>query len=121
MLLEIEPEKQKTRVDFAMTEKLLGVPTVGLSEVVVRGRVDGKLYGSERIQIWHTAKINGDMKSERISIEEGSELHGQMEAGKLSSSAAEAFVTGTKSESKVKEAGSGEGKASSGAAVAGAD
>jgi hypothetical protein len=63
------------------------------------------------------------MKSERISIEEGSELHGQMEAGKLSSSAAEAFVTGTtkKSESKVKEAGSGEGKASSGAAVAGAD
>jgi len=46
-----------------------------------------------------------------------------MEAGKLSSSAAEAFVTGTtkKSESKVKEAGSGEGKASSGAAVAGAD
>jgi hypothetical protein len=38
VLLEIEPEKQKTRVDFAMTEKLLGVPTVGLSEVVVRGR-----------------------------------------------------------------------------------
>jgi cytoskeletal protein CcmA (bactofilin family) len=90
-------------------------------EVVVRGRVEGKLHGSERIQIWHTAKINGDMKSERISIEEGSELHGQMEAGKLSSSA-EAFVTGSKKpESKVKEASSGGGKASSGAAVAGAD
>jgi cytoskeletal protein CcmA (bactofilin family) len=81
------------------------------------------LYGSERIQIWHTAKINGDMKSERISIEEGSELHGQMEAGKLSSAAADALVSGTarKTDSKVKEAGSGEGKASSGAAVAGAD
>ena len=92
-------------------------------EVVVRGRVEGKLYGSERIQIWNTAKINGDMKSERISIEEGSELHGQMEAGKLSSAAAEAFVTGPtkKSDSKVKETSSGEGKASSGAAVAGAD
>jgi cytoskeletal protein CcmA (bactofilin family) len=91
-------------------------------EVVVRGRVEGKLHGSERIQIWHTAKINGDMRSERISIEEGSELHGQMEAGKLSSSAAEAFVTGSKKpESKVKEASSGGGKASSGAAVAGAD
>lgn len=37
VLLEIEPEQQKTRVDFVMTEKLLGVPTVGLSEVVVRG------------------------------------------------------------------------------------
>jgi hypothetical protein len=38
VLLEIEPERQKTRVDFLMTEKLLGIPTVGLDEVVVRGR-----------------------------------------------------------------------------------
>jgi hypothetical protein len=38
VLLEIEPEQQKTRVDFVMTEKLLGVPTVGLAEVAVRGR-----------------------------------------------------------------------------------
>ncbi|HLX07235.1 MAG TPA: hypothetical protein VKY89_05180 [Thermoanaerobaculia bacterium] len=38
VLLEIEPEQQKTRVDFVMTEKLLGVPTVGLAEVTVRGR-----------------------------------------------------------------------------------
>jgi hypothetical protein len=38
ILLEIEPEEQKTRVDFAMTEKLLGVPTVGLADVAVRGR-----------------------------------------------------------------------------------
>jgi hypothetical protein len=38
VLLEIEPEQQKTRVDFVMTEKLLGVPTVGLADVMVRGR-----------------------------------------------------------------------------------
>src|SRR5437588_4946965 len=38
VLLEIEPERQKTRVDFVMTEKLLGITTVGLDEVVVRGR-----------------------------------------------------------------------------------
>ncbi len=38
VLLEVEPEEQKTRVDFAMTEKLLGVPTVGLAGVTVRGR-----------------------------------------------------------------------------------
>jgi hypothetical protein len=38
VLLEIEPEQQKTRVDFVMTERLLGVPTVGLADVVVRGR-----------------------------------------------------------------------------------
>ena len=92
-------------------------------EVVVRGRVEGKLLGSERIQIWHTARINGDMKSERISIEEGSELHGHMEAGKLTSSVAEALDSGSsrKTEAKTKESAVGEGKASSGAAVAGAD
>ncbi|HEY0369352.1 MAG TPA: hypothetical protein VGC85_07125, partial [Chthoniobacterales bacterium] len=33
VLLEIEPEKQNTRVDFACTETLLGIPTVGLTEV----------------------------------------------------------------------------------------
>lgn len=38
VLLEIEPERQKTRVDFLVTERLLGVPAVGLDEVVVRGR-----------------------------------------------------------------------------------
>jgi hypothetical protein len=38
VLLEIEPEQQKTRVDFLMTEKLLGIPTLGLDAVVVRGR-----------------------------------------------------------------------------------
>jgi hypothetical protein len=38
VLLEVEPEHQKTRVDFVMTEKMLGVPTVGIADVVVRGR-----------------------------------------------------------------------------------
>jgi hypothetical protein len=38
VLLEIEPEKQKTRVDFALTERLVGIETVGVDQVTVRGR-----------------------------------------------------------------------------------
>jgi len=38
ILLEIEPEKQKTRVDFAVTERLVGIATVGVDQVTVRGR-----------------------------------------------------------------------------------
>jgi hypothetical protein len=38
VLLEIEPEKQKTRVDFAATERLLGIDTVSLTEIKKRGR-----------------------------------------------------------------------------------
>ena len=38
ILLEIEPEKQKTRVDFAATETLLGIRSVSVTEIKKRGR-----------------------------------------------------------------------------------
>src|SRR5467141_82186 len=38
ILLEIEPEKQKTRIDFAATETLLGIPSVCLTKLKKRGR-----------------------------------------------------------------------------------
>ena len=54
ILLEIEPEKQKTRVDFAATEKLLGIKEVCISDVIKRGKVlyykiSGKEIPIERI------------------------------------------------------------------------
>jgi hypothetical protein len=39
ILLEIEPEKQKTRIDFAATEKLLGINEVCISDVNKHGKV----------------------------------------------------------------------------------
>lgn len=41
VLLEIFPEKQKTAIDFALTEKLLGIKTVCLTKIKKQGR---KLY-----------------------------------------------------------------------------
>jgi hypothetical protein len=41
ILLEIEPEKQKTRIDFAATEELTGIQSVCISDVIKR---DKKLY-----------------------------------------------------------------------------
>jgi hypothetical protein len=38
VLLEIEPEKQKTRVDFAATETLLGIQPVCVTKIKKRGR-----------------------------------------------------------------------------------
>jgi len=38
ILLEIEPEKQKTRIDFAATEELTGITTVCLSKIIKRGK-----------------------------------------------------------------------------------
>ena len=54
ILLEIEPEKQKTRIDFACTETLLGVRPVCLTKIKKRGRQlfyerDGREVRIERI------------------------------------------------------------------------
>ena len=54
ILLEIEPEKQKTRIDFAATETLLGVRSVCLTKIRKRGRQlfyvrDGRETRIERI------------------------------------------------------------------------
>lgn len=98
---------------------------ISARDLVVRGRVEGKLTANERIQIWSTARIQGDMKAERISIEDGAELHGRLEAGRPSGST----VVGTgnpgthkKAEaSKSRDAGRGDEKPAPGAALAGAD
>src|SRR4051812_14420663 len=54
VLLEIEPEKQNTRIDFACTETLLGVAPVSLTDVTRRGTElfynrDGREVRIERI------------------------------------------------------------------------
>jgi hypothetical protein len=54
ILLEIEPEKQKTRIDFAATETLLGIRSVCLTKLEKRGRElfyqrDGRAVRVERI------------------------------------------------------------------------
>ena len=54
ILLEIEPEKQKTRIDFACTEALLGIRSICLTKVRKKGRQlfyehDGREVRIERI------------------------------------------------------------------------
>src|SRR5437868_1129902 len=54
VLLEIEPEKQKTRIDFAATETLLGIRPVCVTKIKKRGRQllydrDGREVRIERI------------------------------------------------------------------------
>jgi cytoskeletal protein CcmA (bactofilin family) len=55
---------------------------ISAREIVLRGVAEGKFTAEERIQIWSSARVQGELKSERISIEEGAELRGKVEAGK---------------------------------------
>src|SRR5215470_821100 len=91
-------------------------------EIVVRGRVNGKLEGGERVQIWNTGHVNGDIHADRVAIEEGAEVRGKMEAGKAPAAArsSEPFSAKKAEPVKVKETVS-EADKTSPEAVAGAD
>jgi cytoskeletal protein CcmA (bactofilin family) len=42
------------------------------------------------VQLWSTAKVTGEVTTERLAIEEGALLRGKVEAGKLTTKAPEA-------------------------------
>lgn len=93
---------------------------ISAREVIVRGRVDGKVTGTEKIQVWSSARVQGDMKSERIAIEEGAELHGSLEVGKVMDHTHDAAKNAGPRKVETGKLTPSE-KPSSGAAVAGAD
>lgn len=56
---------------------------VSAREVIVRGHVDGKIEGTEKVQLWNSGRVSGEVKTERLSIEDGAVLRGKVEAGKI--------------------------------------
>jgi cytoskeletal protein CcmA (bactofilin family) len=47
-------------------------------EIIIRGEVIGTLLAHERIQIWNTAKVTGDIETRGIMIEDGAVLHSKV-------------------------------------------
>lgn len=54
-------------------------------EVIVRGQVDGKIEGTEKVQLWNSGRVTGEVRTERLAIEDGALLRGKVEAGKAQS------------------------------------
>lgn len=48
-------------------------------QIIVAGRVTGKLKADERIELRETANIDGDVSAPRISIADGAEVHGRID------------------------------------------
>jgi cytoskeletal protein CcmA (bactofilin family) len=47
--------------------------------VVIQGKLDGNIQASERVEIRKSAVMNGDISTQRISIEEGAFLKGKVD------------------------------------------
>ena len=73
-------------------------------EVIVRGRIDGKVTGRDKVQLWGTAQVFGEVQTDRLSIEEGAMLRGKVEAGKLVAKAPESRNAAAASVGKTSEA-----------------
>ena len=63
---------------------------ISAREVIVRGTVDGKIEGTERVQLWNSGRVTGEVRTERLAIEDGALLRGKVEAGKAQSRTLEA-------------------------------
>src|ERR1700693_2886757 len=58
-------------------------------EVIVRGKIEEKVTGRDRVQLWSTGQVTGEVQTDRLSIEDGAMLRGKVEAGKQPSKLAE--------------------------------
>lgn len=55
---------------------------ISARQVIVRGNVEGKIDGTERVQLWNSGRLVGEVRTERLAIEDGAVLRGKVEAGK---------------------------------------
>src|SRR6266852_5607283 len=58
-------------------------------EVIVRGKIEGKVTGRDKVQLWSTGQVTGEVQTDRLAIEDGALLRGRVEAGRQPNKTAE--------------------------------
>src|SRR6266571_7070364 len=58
-------------------------------EVIVRGKIEGKVTGRDKVQLWSTGQVTGEVQTDRLAIEDGALLRGKVEAGRQTHKPAE--------------------------------
>jgi len=58
-------------------------------EVIVRGKIEGKVIGRDKVQLWSTGQVTGEVQTDRLAIEDGALLRGKVEAGRQTNKPAE--------------------------------
>jgi cytoskeletal protein CcmA (bactofilin family) len=72
---------------------------VDAREVMVSGRIEGNITAREKVQLWSTGQVAGEVRTERLAIEEGASLRGKVEAGKSPAKSVAATAKGSSSSS----------------------
>jgi cytoskeletal protein CcmA (bactofilin family) len=74
---------------------------VSAREVIVRGKIEGKVTGRDKVQLWSTGQVIGEVQTDRLAIEDGAFLRGKVEAGKQTNKTAEVKVSAATATGKV--------------------
>src|SRR5881296_3316328 len=69
-------------------------------EVIVRGKIEGKVTGRDKVQLGSTGQVTGEVQTDRLTIEDGALLRGKVEAGKQLSKVPEAKAAAATATSK---------------------
>ncbi len=69
-------------------------------EIIVRGKVEGKITARDKLQIWSTGQITGEVQTDRLAIEDGALLRGKVEARKQITKPAETKAAAATATSK---------------------
>jgi len=72
-------------------------------EVIVRGKIEGKVTGRDKVQLWSTGQVTGEVQTDRLAIEEGALLKGKVEAGRQPAKPSETKATAAAATSKTPE------------------
>lgn len=80
-------------------------------EIIVRGKVEGKITARDKLQIWSTGQITGEVQTDRLAIEDGALLRGKVEAGKQITKPAETKAAAATATSKSQSTGLNSGTA----------
>src|SRR5260370_40913206 len=49
-------------------------------EVIVRGKIEGKGTGRDKVQLWNTGQVTGEAQTDRLAIEYGTQVREKVEA-----------------------------------------
>src|SRR5258707_6654893 len=69
-------------------------------EVIVRGKIEGKVTGRDKVQLWSTGQVTGEVQTDRLAIEDGALLRGKVEAGKQPNKTVEVKASAAAASSK---------------------
>src|SRR6266571_1653427 len=61
----------------------------GSEDLFVDGKIDGKVTGRDKVQLWSTGQVTGEVQTDRLAIEDGALLRGKVEAGRQTHKPAE--------------------------------